>query len=226
MSDDPAPRPGDADVRLRDAFAAGAEVSGSGAACPSPDELWESAAGRAGRRRQEAIVIHLGECSACAASWRLAQELQRDEGGTRVLPGASSWFRRNWAQVSAVAAMLVVAAGLALHLATVQRQAAPQMRGEEGDWIQPLVPEGAALSREDYLLRWTPGPDGTIYDVRVTTEDLQPLSRVRGLQTPQLLISPTSLVRVPPGGRVVWQVTAHLPDGKKVDSRSFVTGVR
>jgi len=226
MIDPPVPPAGADDVRLRAAFASVAEVAGAGESCPSADALWEAVAGRCDRARLEAVILHLGECGACATAWRLARELREGGAEARVLPGPSRWYRRTWVQVAAAAAALVVAAGLAVQLRTSSPRGPAEFRGQDGDWIQPLVPESRELPRERCVLRWTPGPRGTVYDVRVVTDDLAPVARGRGSEAAEFLVPPGSLEPVPPGGRIVWQVTAHLPDGGKVDSRSFTNSVR
>lgn len=226
MTDNPTSMARADDARLRQAFAAVAEVAGAGSACPSTDALWESAAGRSGPREREAVILHLAECTACAAAWRLARDLCGAEPGARILPGRPRWFRENRVQVAAIAAVLVFGAALAVQFWTTQRPSSPAFRGQEGDWIHPLVPEAETLPRASCLLRWTPGPTGTVYDVRVTTEDLVSIARSRGSDRAEFLVPPGSLTGLPAAARIVWQVTAHLPDGRKVDSRSFVAQLR
>lgn len=105
-------------------------------------------------------------------------------------------------------------------------EAPAEYRSASQDWIESLVPDAEPLSREQCILRWTSGPDGTTYDVRVTTEDLEPVSRGRGLEKAEFPLSEQSLSVLPSGGRIVWQVTAHLPDGGTSESRSFFSAVR
>ncbi len=226
MSDDPVPTADSRADGLRDAFASFAEVAGAGAACPGADELWDAAAGRGERARVEAVVLHLGECGVCAAAWRVARDLQQAVAGARVLTGPRRWYRRTWVQVVAAAAALIFAAGLAVQLGTARREATAEFRGREGDWIRPLVIDGQPLERERCVLRWTPGPKGTVYDVRVLTEDLEPVARGRGLERAEFVVPAASLVRLPSGSRIVWQVTAHPPGDGTVDSRSFTSPVR
>ncbi len=216
----------DGDSRLRAALAGVAEVAGTGASCPPAARLWESVRGRCDRRRLEAVILHIGECAACAAAWRLARDLRRDETGATVLAKPARWFRRTWVQAAAFAAALIVAVGLAVQLRTAHREPVSEFRGQEGDWIQPLVPSGRPLPRGRCLLRWTPGPTHTIYDVRVTTEDLRAVARSLGRDRAEFLVPPESLNGMPSGARIVWQVTAHLPDGGKADSRSFIAEIR
>lgn len=225
MTDRTAPITSERDSRLRAAFTSVAEVAGTGASCPSADALWESAAGPGDRRREE-VILHIGECPACAAAWRLARDLRREDGEATVLAGRDRWFRRTWVQAAAIAAALMVAAGLAVQLRTARQEPQSEFRGEEGDWIQSLVPAGRPLPRERCFLSWTPGPAHTIYDVRVTTEDLRPVARSLGRDRAEFLVPPETLKGMPSGARIVWQVTAHLPDGLKVDSRSFVVELR
>jgi len=226
MTDRPASIAGTADARLRAAFASVAERAGAGAECPSADVLWESADGRCDRRQLEAVVFHLGECGDCAAAWRLARGLLEDEGDARVLPGPPRWFHRTWIQAAAAAAALAIAVGLAVQFRAQRTQGVAEFRGQEGDWIASLVPETETLARDRCVLRWTAGPKGTVFDIRVTTEDLMPVARSMGGSRPEFVVPPAALSRVPGGTRIVWQVTAHLPDGSKADSRSFTTGVR
>jgi hypothetical protein len=226
MTGEPVSTASAADARLREAFASVAETAGTGAACPSVDALWESVAGRCDRRLREAVILHLGECTACAAAWRLARDLHRDENGAKVLEGPARWFRQTWVQVAAAAAVLLIAVSVAVQFRTGNREYAAEFRGQEGDWIQSLVPEGVALPRERCLLRWTPGPVHTVYDVRMTTEDLAPVARCKGLDLAEFLVPPEALTRMSSGARIVWQVTAHVPDGSVVESRSFTTGIR
>ncbi len=226
MTEDPVRITTFRDEGLRAAFASVAEVASGGEACPSAEDLWEAAAGRCERPKLEALILHVGECGACAAAWRMARDLQQGDAAARVLPGPSRWYRRTWFLAGAAAAALVVAAGLAVQLGTARREVPPGFRGQEGDWIRPLVPGEETLPRERFLLRWTPGPAGTIFDIRVLTEDLEPVARGRGLERAEYLVQATSLARLPSGARIVWQVTAHLPGGGTADSRSFTNVVR
>jgi len=211
---------------LRAAFGALDAVAGNGAACPDADALWDAAAGRQEPADFERVVLHIGECGECAAAWRLARDLQADEARSALLRGPARWFRRTWVQALAAAATLVVAVGVGYQLRDLGRPGTAEFRGAEGEWIRSLVPEGAALPRGRCLLRWTPGPAHTVYDVRVTTEDLEPVARSRGLERAEFLVPEEALKGVPGGGRVVWQVTAILPDATKSESRSFATRIR
>ncbi len=212
-------------ARLRAAVASVGEVAGNGAACPSADHLWASATGQADRHEVEAVVLHLGECGACAAAWRLARDLGREESGVRVLAGPVRWYRHRWVQL-ATAAALVIVAGLAGQFWMARRESTAEFRGQPGDWIRSLVPETEALPRDHCVLRWTAGPTGTVFDVRVTTENLTPVARHVGSDRAEFVVPRAALDPVPSGARILWQVTAHLPDATSADSKSFTTRIR
>ena len=67
-------------------------------------------------------------------------------------------------------------------------------------------------------LRWKPGPEGSRYQVRVTTEDLRVLTTAVDLTAPELTIPREGLSDVAPNTRVLWQVVVALPGGETVSS--------
>jgi len=213
-------------ARLREAFASAAEVAGRGERCPPHEDLWGSVRGELGRRETERLVMHLGECAACATAWRLARDLRSDEPRGAVVAGSAIRFRLHWVRVAAAAAVVVAIVAVGVRLWAPGRGPAVEFRSGEGDWIEPLLREGEALPRGHCLLRWTPGPEGTAYRVRVTTEDLEPIASGRGIRVAEFLVPAQELDPVPTGARIVWQVTAHLPDGTKANSRSFTSEIR
>ncbi len=83
----------------------------------------------------------------------------------------------------------------------------------------PRLPRGA------FVLRWTPGPPGTSYDIRVTTPSKAPVASATGLPRAEYRVDPAALAAVPRGGRVLWSVTARRPQGRVVESRPFSTEV-
>jgi hypothetical protein len=214
------------DQRLRDAFAAAAEIAGDGSRCPTPERLWASAREELSGRENEAIVLHLGECAACATAWRLGRELaSEDAQAPAVLRGGRWSLSVRWAPLLA-AAVLVVAAGAALiRWLPLRGVEAPDYRGRQASWLQSQVPSGASLSRASFVLRWSEGPKGSTYEVHVTTELLDPLIHASGLRVAEYQVDASKLARVAAGERVLWRVIAHLPDGRSVASRTFVTTV-
>ena len=198
------------------------QTAGRGERCPAPDRLWDSAREQLSRTDDQAVVLHLAECSACAAAWRLA----RDLAGASVVPETFAERPRerrwNWTPLAAAAALLVAIAGGGIYLLSQRPGAAPAYRAQQEDWLQPAAGMEAPLPRERFVLRWTPGPEGSTYDLRVTTERLALLARVQRLDRAAFQVPSESLRDVASGGRVLWQVTAHLPDGRRTDSQTFI----
>ena len=92
--------------------------------------------------------------------------------------------------------------------------------------VESLIDADAALPRDQFRLRWTPGPPDTRYQVRVTTEDLQVLTVAADLPVAEVVVPGDSLSPVASGGRVLWQVNARLPGGGTISSATFVTRVQ
>jgi hypothetical protein len=100
---------------------------------------------------------------------------------------------------------------------------APIYRTDSVAITAPLNP--GPLSREAFLLRWTPLAKGTRYSVNVATPDLTILFTRGGLTEASVLVPASALANVPAGAQVVWRVTALLADGRRVESTAFITAV-
>ena len=195
------------------------EAKGDGAACYRVETLWESATGRLARAENRAVVLHIAECASCATAWELARELA-PAGEVAERAPATSW--RRW--VPAVAAAVLLAA-VALWLWKPAEVREPIYRDTSGDWIVSELKADRSLERNDCTLRWSAGPEGTTYDVRVTTADLTPVAQGLDLSEPSFRVDPSSLASVSPGEVILWRVTARLPDGRKTASITFRTRV-
>jgi hypothetical protein len=92
--------------------------------------------------------------------------------------------------------------------------------------ISSLV-ETPSLPRDRFLLRWTPGPRGTRYELTLSDPD-QSLFLVKPeLTEPEFLVPKSDLSSLQPGTEISWRVTASLPDGTEISANSnFSTVVR
>lgn len=212
---------GFSDARLRESIAGMAEIVGSDDDCPEADHLVLSGRGELNPSDDEAIVLHIADCTACAAAWRIA----RDVGPARVPavhPAArKTTLQRTWVRVAAAAAMLLVVSSAGWYLMAPDRENPTVYREQEDELLRSLLVEDEALPRDRFLLRWSAGPEGTAYDVLVTSERMEPLSRGLGLDRPEFQVSEGELGALEPGSRVLWQVTALLPDGRRIESHTF-----
>ena len=93
--------------------------------------------------------------------------------------------------------------------------------------MESLIGDDVTLPRNEFRLRWTPGPPDTRYQVRVTTEDLQVLTVAADLPSAEDYVVPAeSLATLASGNRVLWQVDARLPGGERMSSATFTTRIR
>lgn len=209
-------RPGD--ERLREEFSGVRNIAGTGDECPETSRIWDSAAERLPYHETEKLLRHMASCGVCAASWRLARELA-DGQAVGKPQGRTS---RPWWYGLAAAAVIVLVAGI---FAVKQLRTIGPPEPVFRDWAESgLVSEIATdtvLPRNEVLLRWSGAPEGTAYDLRVTDERLKSLHRAFGLELSECHVPTDTLAGVPPGGIILWSVTAHLPDGRRWTSLTF-----
>ena len=211
---------------LRRAFAAdGPPADAAGEDCPHPERLWAAVRGELPDAERDALLDHVAVCAACAEDWRLAAELARESReAAPVVPLHRPWTRQvRFLVPAAAAACLLVVVGVEIEERREERQLIA-MRGDEQGAIRPLV--AGALPRERFLLRWE-GPEGALYDVRVTTDDLlREVAVARRLQRRELLVPAAKLTGLSSGSKLFWQVTAVRPDGEEVSSETFSIALR
>lgn len=191
--------------------------------CPPPERIWEAIRGEgsvAGRRQ---LVDHTAGCAACAEAWRLAMEIAPRQAAAAVREPARRSPALTWWPV-AVAAGLLAVVGVAFLLGGGSLFPPPQpvMRGA-GEEIRALTGDGPVARAGGVLLRWTAGPEGTLYDVVVTDPDLEVVATAEGLADPELRIPEERLSDLPAGSSLLWRVEAQLPEGSRRASPTFST---
>ncbi len=203
---------------LRAALARLAEVAGDGTVCPAPDLVVSSARQELSRADDREIVFHLARCSACGAAWRVAREVARESRQAPVSTGRLRWV--------AVAAMLIGAVGAAVLYVTPHGDRSPVYREQQADTLESRLSEAEPLSRTEFLLRWVAAPEGSSYDVVVTDERMRTLARAFGLTVAEYRVPVEALEGVESGQRLFWRVSARLPDGRRIESATFIARVR
>jgi len=215
------------DARLVDAFQSlgepDAELSDE-----VRDRIWLAVSGALQAEERREVVELTATNPAYAHAWRVAHEMWQARqalGGAEGSGEAPPPVVRRWAP-GWLAAAAVVLIGTALGVVTlVNRAPTGEYRSSVEYRIGSLIPDDTLFSRGEVELRWTPGPAGTRYTVRVTTPDLQLLTLVMNLDAPELALTAATLETVAPGGPVLWQVDATLPDGERVMSDTFTIRV-
>ena len=189
--------------------------------CRREQEIWRAVTLEATAEERRTLVEHLGSCAACAETWRLAVEFA---AGTE--PRTPE--RRpiiGLPHLVGGAALLVAAAGVSWIVLSrdTDRQAAVSATRPI---IRSLIGDGAPLPREEFRLRWTPGPQGTLYDIEVGTADVKALAQGVALAEPVHLVPEDVLKDLAPGTSIAWRVHARLPDGSVADSVTHFNDVR
>jgi hypothetical protein len=196
--------------------------------CPEAARLWDAAAGTLPVEERRDLVDHTAGCPVCAEAWRLLVEIRSLSGmATSVsanAPGRAAVSR--WPALAMAAAMLLAVAGGVVLLRGPQGATAPGFREPVVPGVRSLVPPDAPLRREDFWLRWSPGPEGSRYEVFVTDESLATLASARDLAEPSFVVAAPALDSLGPGARVLWRVRVTLPDGQRRDSETFVATLR
>src|SRR5262245_9609328 len=172
------------DDALREAFQSLAEFSRGACSDADLELVWLAVTGKLPASERRALVARMATDRTLAEAWRVATELWRASPDAAVVVErrAPAWpWSLNWL---AAAAALVVAVTAAVVLwrgepgGDVLRDQAPVA-------VESLLAPDAVLPRDAFQLRWTPGPAGSRYEVRVTTEDLRVLARVTDVTAPE-----------------------------------------
>lgn len=207
--------------RLRESYLASLrETSKTAAEAPDAERIWDAVSGALPPEERRQIVDRVAVDPAWAESWRLASEVH---GATAGAGAPRSYWRNHPLLAAAASIALVVGAGI---LAREVLAPAPVYRDLGGVSIESLVPENETIPREELVFRWTPLEPGARYDVTVTTEGLQVVSTARDLEAGEHRVPAERLSEIPSGAKLYWQVTARLPGGEEIRSRTFVTTIR
>jgi len=183
---------------------------------PDAEELYEAASGNLERARRLEIVDHVAKCAECTQAWQIALDV--GARGSQVAVTRRPWH-------FALAASVILAVGLVTYFVIPVDQGTPQYR----DGVDPLAPVsaiGSTLPRDRFVLRWSAGPPGTTYMVRLSTADLAPLLDQSDIVATELVIPGSMLANVKAGEQLFWQVEARLPDGRRAASHTYVVRVQ
>jgi len=209
--------------RLRHAWRERSEAGAPSHDCADPERLWSAVRGEAPREEARRLLLHAARCPACGPALRLAREISAASGlvaANSVRAGIPWW---GWAAAAAAALALL---SLPLWLPSGEQRDAAAYRDPGADAIRSLHPDGEALPRDSFILRWTPGPPGTRYSVRVSQADLTPVASTQALERPAWHVPKEALAGLAEGSVLFWRVEAHLPDGAESASEAFRAQLR
>lgn len=182
---------------------------------------------------RRAVVDELVRNPRAAASWRLARELAPESTDAAATTSAHAEAKLTteaigrptgmWTWMS-IAAVLLLMVGAAWQLQPWRTEPTPVFRNTDQRRLASLLPANAALSREQPVLRWT-AIEGARYRVRVLTPELELLAEAENLPVAEYRLGGEVLQRIPAGGRLLWQVEAHVPGTTAVVSPTFSVAV-
>lgn len=207
--------------RLRTAFAAVAEGLPRCDGSPSPKHIWHAVRGDLTPKETRKLVERTSSNPETAEAWRLAREVNAIMSRKAEVIPLPRTRRRPW--LAGLAAAAVVTVGIAATLFwQAPWQETPIFRSPAEATISSVLPEDHPMARDAFLLRWTGGPDGSMYDLFVSTSDLRVLTRAEQLKSPSHLVPEEVLADLPSGTLVLWKVEATAPDGRRLSSPTFV----
>jgi hypothetical protein len=194
------------DERLRLAYSASLEARAATGSHPEP-EAFVAVIERSGSEAVRLDVLdHVMSCSAC----RHELDLIRASLTAAGLPKHRTWFRSPSIGLMALAAMLLIVAGVRLFMASTDIEAGPRLRGGSAASTYPSrwLPSG------DAGLAWRPVDDAASYRLEVIDEAGAAVvdSTVRDTS----FVVSEALVRNRRG--LSWSVTATLGDGSSLPS--------
>jgi hypothetical protein len=215
-----------AEEALKAAFQKLGDVNRGECSTDDLDRIWRALDGTLGSEERRELIDRLASDPALAEAWRVADELHAASAvganaGAAPRRPITGW-RRGWLAAAAV----LLAAVSAVFVFQRIRPADATFRGVEGYSVESLIGADVTLPRNEFQLRWTPGPPDTRYQVSVTTEALQVLTIAADLPAAEYVVPGEILASVPSGNRVLWQVDARLPGGERKSSATFTTRVR
>lgn len=203
--------------RLREAFGSLSGRAPSTAACSDPARIWAAVKGELPAAEARSLLEHSIGCGECASAWKLAAELV-----VQTEPAATAKGRWRWVAAAAAAALVLAVAPFWLR---GKRQEAPVFREEGRAEIRSLVPEDQPQPRSRCLLRWSAGPAGTRYNIRIATGDLRVLASAKALEKAEYLVPDSALAGLPAEAKIFWRVESLFPDGTQEVSMTFVARV-
>jgi hypothetical protein len=216
---------GESDARLGAAFRAATESPVSELPEEVRDRIWLAVSGELPPEARQELVDRLSHDAAAAEAWRIASDLwlgmHAAQGQASAPRPAVRWNRPFLAAAAALLVMTVFGVTTLLN-----RPGGDEFRAPRDYVVESRIAAEAALPRDAFRLRWTPGPDGSRYQVRVMSENLQLLAAAADLTVPELVVAPAALAALPAGAIVLWQIDVSLPSGERITSPTFVNRIR
>lgn len=191
---------------------------GSSEAPVDPEHIWAAVRGELEPAQRDALVDRLARDPQLALEWRMAVELHRAEQGeaeapTRIEPAVNGSGYLYYAALGLAAAAALVLIVMPRGQDDVEP---PVMRAaEEQPMLSTPLPEDAKLERGDFRLRWSARRQVSHYELRVSTEALEPVYVQTYVESEQLRVPVEAFEELESGTVLLWQVEAVESDGTR-----------
>jgi hypothetical protein len=197
------------DERLRAAYQASLEKRGVSArgSHPEPEALLSIVERSGSEASRLELLDHVMSCDVCRRELDL---LRASVGAAGPQRAPVRWFRSPSAGLLAIAATLLLVAGVRLFVASSDSEAGPTMRGGSGVAIHPV----RWLGNVGAGLAWSPAVGAESYRVELVDESGAAVVDTT-LRDTTLMVA-DALVRS--RREITWSVTATLGDGSTVTS--------
>ena len=182
--------------------------------CPEAELFRRVAQGEAAAAQREELADHLVSCADCSEQYRLIVQLRswangRETSGTAADSQRPS--RRSLSWISALAASLLIAAGLSLFL-RLRPPSAPVASRDRGPATAALAvdpPDRALLAAAPSRLAWEPveGADG--YEVTLYDFESSPIWESPPISRAEIAFPDFVRKKIESGGRFYWRVTVR-----------------
>lgn len=195
------------------------------------ETLWRIATGELRGPEAARIVDRVTDDPDTAELWRVTFAMANEAklaASTDAPEPAANDTRLLWgtiAMVTAAAAVLLLLMPSPTPSPKTEPQVDPVLRANDQRVLESLLRPGQALPRFAFELRWSGGPKGAHYDVRVEHARRVVASGL-DLERPTFTVPTTRLEDIPSGTVLTWRVTAISDDGVRVDSPTFEARVR
>ena len=191
--------------------------------CPDDEVLWQAARGELDAESLAPILDHVAGCASCTESWRMALAIG-EEAGLAAASNVVPFYRRPvvWGLVAVAASLLIVSLFVPGILDSGTAVPADEFRDASSVALESLLDETVAWAPNDVTLRWSPGPEGTLYTVELADANLDVLGRSEQTDRPEYRVPAETLAGQPAGSTVYWRVDAVVPDGTRVRSAVFL----
>jgi len=211
---------------LRESFVSPPDGASAAESCPAPEQILKAVLGELSIEENRSLAGHSALCPACTVAWKLAREYAQESGlQTReVTPIVARRRPRpllRWVPAAAALAAVLALVAILVPWLGERQPTGPVLRAPEQATIESLTPEDEHLPAHRFTLRWSAGPEGARYDIRVTDRSLEHLAGAVSLDRPEYTVPSAALAELEAGSLVLWQVEMVLPDGRRVVARTF-----